>query len=74
MGGKIRTTCTSRRNLGMSGAGAQDKTPVIGVRERATGKVKAKVANTVSSITLQNMIQESADGRFYDLYGSEQGI
>ena len=60
MGGKYYNMHKSKKPR-MSGAGAQDKTPVIGVRERATGKVKAKVANTVSSITLQNMIQESAE-------------
>ena len=59
MGGKIGNMHKSKRPR-LSSAGAQDKTPVIGVRERATGKVKAKVTNTVSSITLQNMIQESA--------------
>lgn len=44
----------------MSGAGVQDKTPVVAVRERGSGKVKAKVTERVSSITLQRMVQETA--------------
>ena len=60
MGGKVTNMHKSKKPR-LSSAGTQDKTPVIGIRERATGKVKAKVTNTVSSITLQNAIQESVE-------------
>jgi len=43
----------------MSGAGAQDKTPVAAIKERASKRVRAKIAETVSSITLQGMAQET---------------
>lgn len=43
----------------MPGAGAQDKTPVVAIKERASKKVKAKVAEPVSSITLQRIVQET---------------
>ena len=60
MGGKYSNMHKSRKPR-MSGAGVQDKTPVVAVKERETGKVKAKVTERVSSITLQNMIQESVE-------------
>lgn len=59
MGGEYRNMHTSRKPR-MSGAGVQDKTPVVAVRERGSGKVKAKVTERVSSITLQRMVQETA--------------
>lgn len=43
----------------MSGAGVQDKTPVVANKKRASKKVRAKVAEPVSSITLQRMAQET---------------
>ncbi|MYH40083.1 MAG: transposase [Candidatus Dadabacteria bacterium] len=43
----------------MSGAGAQDKAPVVAIKERAGKKVKAKIAEPVSSITLQSIMQET---------------
>ncbi len=43
----------------MSGAGAQDKTPVAAIKKRASKRVRAKVAEPVSSITLQRMAQET---------------
>lgn len=43
----------------MSGAGAQDKTPVVAIKERERKKVRAKVAEAVSSITLRRMVQET---------------
>ncbi|MXZ13647.1 MAG: IS1595 family transposase [Candidatus Dadabacteria bacterium] len=43
----------------MSGAGAGDKTSVAAIKERAGKKVKAKVAEAVSSITLGRMAQET---------------
>ena len=45
----------------MSGAGAQDKTPVVGIKERGSRQVKAKVTERVSSILLQRMVQETVE-------------
>ena len=60
MGGKYSNMHKSRKPR-MMGAGAQDKTPVVGVRERATGKVKAKVAERVSGVLLRGMVEESVE-------------
>ena len=60
MGGKYSNMHKSRKPR-MMGAGAQDKTPVVGVRERATGKVKAKVTERVSGVLLRGMVEESVE-------------
>lgn len=59
MGGEYCNMHKSRKPR-MVGAGVQDKTPVVAVRERESGKVKAKVTERVSSIMLQRMVQETA--------------
>lgn len=43
----------------MPGAVAQDKTPVAAIKERAGKKVKAKVAEPASGITLERIVQET---------------
>lgn len=43
----------------MPGAGTQDKTPVAAIEERASKKVKTKVAEPASGITLERMVQET---------------
>ena len=58
MGGKYKNMHTSKKPR-MVGAGQQDKTPVVGIKERGSRKIKAKVTEPVSSITLQNMVQET---------------
>ena len=58
MGGKYSNMHTSKKPR-MVGAGPQDKTPVVAIKERGSRKVKAKVTERVSSILLQNMVQES---------------
>ena len=60
MGGKYSNMHTSRKPR-MSGAGVQDKTPVVGIRERETGKVKAKVTERASGVLLRGMVQESVE-------------
>ena len=42
-------------------AGTVGKTPVVAVKSRATKKVKARVTNPVSSMTLQRLIEETAE-------------
>lgn len=43
----------------MSGTGEQDKTPVAAIKERASRKVRAKVAEPASGITLERIVQET---------------
>ena len=59
IGGEYRNMHKSRKPR-MSGAGVQDKTPVVAVRERESGRIKAKATKPVSSATLQRMVQEAA--------------
>jgi transposase-like protein len=59
-GGKYHNMHKSKKPC-MVGAGAQDKTPVVAIKERESKKIKAKVTKPVSSITLQRMIQESVE-------------
>ena len=51
MGGKYSNMHKSKKPR-ISGAGAQDKVPVVGIKERETGKVKAKVTERVSGVLL----------------------
>ena len=60
MGGKYSNMHKSKKPR-MSGAGAQDKVPVVGIRERETGKVKARVTERVSGVLLRGMVQESVE-------------
>ena len=60
MGGKYSNMHTSRKPR-MSGAGVQDKTPVVAIKERGSRQVKAKVTERVSSILLQRMVQETVE-------------
>lgn len=60
MGGKYSNMHKSKKPR-MVGAGTQDKTPVVGIRERDTGKVKAKVTERVSGVLLRGMVAESVE-------------
>ena len=60
MGGKYSNMHKSRKPR-MSGAGAQDKTPVVGTGKERPGKIKATVTERVSSITLQRIVQETVE-------------
>ena len=60
IGGKYSNMHFSKKPR-MSGAGVQDKTPVVAIKERGTKKVKAKVTERVSSILLQRMVQETVE-------------
>lgn len=60
MGGKYKNMHGSKRPR-LMGAGAQDKTAVVGAKSRKTKKIKAKVTSPVSSITLQGIIAETKE-------------
>ena len=44
-----------------AGRGAVGKVPVVGVKDRATGKVRAKVVATTDAATLQGFVHESTE-------------
>ena len=58
MGGKYHNMHKSRKPR-MVGAGAQDKVPVVGIRERGSRRVKAKVTEPVSGVMLRGMVRET---------------
>lgn len=58
LGGKYHNMHKSKKPR-MVGAGAQDKTPVVAIKERESKNIKARVTKPVSSITLQRMVQET---------------
>ena len=58
MGGKYSNMHKSRKPR-MVGAGPQDKTPVVGIKERGSGKVKAKVTERASGVLLRGMVTET---------------
>lgn len=58
LGGKYHNMHTSKKPR-MVGAGTQDKTHVVAIKERESKKIKAKVTKPVSNITLQRMVQET---------------
>ena len=60
MGGKYSNMHKSRKPR-LVGAGSQDKVPVVGIKERETGKVKAKVTQRVSTVLLRSMVEESVE-------------
>ena len=60
VGGKYSNMHFSKKPR-MSGAGVQDKTPVVAIKERGSRKVKANVTERVSSILLQRMVQATVE-------------
>ncbi|MDE0291126.1 MAG: IS1595 family transposase [Candidatus Dadabacteria bacterium] len=58
IGGKYHNMHKSKKPR-MVGAGAQDKTPVVGIRERSTGRIKAKVTKPVSGVMLRGRVMET---------------
>lgn len=58
MGGKYANMHKSKKPR-MSGAGAQDKTPVVGIREGSTGKIKTKIIESVSGVMLRGRVAET---------------
>ena len=58
MGGKYSNMHKSRKPR-MVGAGPQDKTPVVGIKERGSRKVKAKVTERASGVLLRGMVTET---------------
>ena len=59
MGGKRKNKSNAKRKE-LSGRGAVDMTPVAGVRDRETGKVRAKVVEGTDAKTLQGFVRETA--------------
>lgn len=59
MGGRVRNMHRSKRPR-ISSAGPQDMTPVVGIRERSTGKIKAKITRPVSGVMLRKRVMETA--------------
>ena len=60
MGGKYSNMHKSRKPR-MMGAGAQDKTPIVGIREQLTGRVKAQVTEPVSGVMLRGRVMETVE-------------
>ena len=58
IGGKIGNM-HKRKRPRMSSAGPQDKIPIVGIRDRRTGHMKAQVTYPVSAMTLHKFVQES---------------
>ena len=58
MGGKYHNMHKSKKPR-MVGAGPQDMTPVVGIRERESGKIRAKVTEPVSGVMLRGGVQET---------------
>lgn len=58
LGGKYHNMHKSKKPR-MVGAGAQDKTPVLAIKGRENKKIRAKVTQLISSMTLQRMVQET---------------
>ena len=59
-GGKFRNMHANKRPKGII-AGHAGKTPVVAVKSRTTKKVKARVTKPVSSISLQGLIEGTAE-------------
>ncbi len=58
VGGKYSNMHRSKKPR-MMGAGAQDKTPVMGILERSTKKIKARITEPVSGVMLRGRIMET---------------
>ncbi len=59
-GGKRKNMSKSKRNT-LSGRGAIGKTAVVGVKDRETNEVKAKVVRSTKAETLQGFVRETVD-------------
>jgi len=57
-GGRASNMHARRRRERIHGRGAVDKTPVAGVKDRATGKVAASVVGDTSGPTLRGFVQD----------------
>ncbi len=58
VGGKAKNMHAKVRREKITGRGAVDKTPVVGVRDRSTGRVAAKVVETTDGATLRGFVTE----------------
>ena len=74
-GGRARAKHASKKSQVLTGGA--DKTPVVAVKSRATKKVKARVTKPVSSVTLQRIIEETAERGsiiYTDQHGGYMGL
>ena len=62
VGGKAKNMHAKARREKITGRGSMDKTPVVGIKDRATNKVAAKVVDAVDGPTLRGFVDEHADG------------
>jgi len=60
MGGKRRNMSNSKRKK-LSGRGAVGKTAVVGMKDRETNEVRARVVENTDAKTLQGFVKSSAD-------------
>ena len=65
---------SKRKKLANTGRGAVGKTAVVGVKDRATKQVAAKVVNSTNAETLQGFVKDHAAPGRYRLYGRRDGI
>ena len=59
VGGKARTMHAVKRRERIHGRGAVDKTPVVGIKDRASGKVTARPTADTTSATLTGMVADT---------------
>ena len=74
-GGRARAKHASKKSQVVTGGA--DKTPVVAVKSRVTKKVKARVTKPVSSVTLQRIIEETAERGsiiYTDQHGGYMGL
>ena len=60
MGGKRRNMSNAKRK-GLTGRGAVGKTAVVGIKDRATNKVAAKVVASTDKETLQGFVKDNVE-------------
>ena len=58
VGGKAKNTHAKQRRERITGRGPADKTPVVGIRDRATGQVAAQVVEAVHGPTLRGFVDD----------------
>ena len=59
VGGKAKNM-HARQRARLTGSGGVDKTAVVGVRDRATGRVRAAVVDRVDGPTLRKFVADNA--------------
>ena len=67
VGGRARNMHAKDRRRRIRGRGSVDKTPVVGLKDRATGRIVAKVAGDTTGPTLRGFVRDhtAAGARIY---------